>query len=176
MHFTSSRKAQWCLYVGHAGPSKAPQGWIGHWNQCQRPCSGWFLEVVKQLRNWAKCGKNISVFYFEWTGRTLVRTCHNNIFRRQQLVPRVFLVQELHSYGGKPQCETGRVAVVLLIFEIGHSRNHSITEGAAVMILVYLILTENSWYNWQTGGFVETYVRIHYEVDFIVYYGGLWGT
>ena len=44
------------------------------------------------------------------------------------------------------------------------------------MILVYLILTENSWYNWQTGGFVETYVRIHYEVDFIVYYGGLWGT
>jgi len=36
------------------------------------------------------------------------------------------------------------VAVVLLIFEIGYSRNHSITEGAAVMILLILILAENS--------------------------------
>jgi len=50
------------------------------------------------------------------------------------------------------------------MFEIGHSRNHSVTEGAAVKILVFLILAENSWYNWQTGGFVETYVHIHYEV------------
>jgi len=61
------------------------------------------------------------------------------------------------------------------MFEIGHSRNHSITEGAAVKILVFLILAENSWYNWQTDWFVETYVHIHYEVDFIVYYDGLWG-
>jgi len=45
-----------------------------------------FLEVVKQLRN-CKVQKNISIFYFfEWSGRALVATCHNNnIFRRQQL-------------------------------------------------------------------------------------------
>ena len=43
------------------------------------------LEVVKQLRN-CKVQKNISIFYFEWSGRALVATRHNNnIFRRQQL-------------------------------------------------------------------------------------------
>ena len=43
-----------------------------------------FLEVVKQLRN-CNVQKNISMFYFEWSRRALVATCHNNIFRRQQL-------------------------------------------------------------------------------------------
>ena len=31
------------------------------------------------------------------------------------------------------------MAAVLLMFEIGHSRNHSVTEGVAVKILVFLI-------------------------------------